>query len=317
MLQSGDAVHTYVVIGQKGSGNFGRVFEVRDNATNEQLALKLFTNPSGDNEARFRAENDHLHTLIDHINIIDPKTRVLDIGGRTFYCMELADISAEEHITPNPLNNLEALQLFKEICEGMKYAHDNDIVHRDLHLGNVLLAISTANQLSPRLTDFGRAKDFSATNLGYIPATIWGVVGTWSPEVFFLIWEDAEINEYIRADIYALGVMLHSLLASSPVPYTAGLINSIATYMKNENVAGNGNIQINSSLDIAERLLHHQAWLGQYDRSNQSNLNVALRQPDPVLEKEVNRIIQKCCAPDYNDRYVNTEELLQDVRTIC
>ncbi len=317
MLQNGESIHHYVVVSPKGNGSFGHVFEVQDTNANETLALKLLTDLSGDNDTRFRAENDHLHTLAAHSNIIDPKTRVLDIGGKTFYCMELADASTQQHITTNPPANGEALLLFKEICEGMKHAHEKRIVHRDLHLGNVLLMVSSTGALSPRLTDFGRAKDFNAATISYVPALVWGAVSIWSPEIFFLIWEDAEIDNYVRSDIYALGIMLHDLLAPDPVLYRVGLINSIATYLSHNNVVGNGGIQIDATVDIATRQQHHRDWLAAYDRSNQNNLNVSLRQPDATLQLEVNRIILKCCATDYNDRYMTVDELLKDVSAIC
>lgn len=317
MLQSGDTVDSYVVVSPKGSGNFGHVFEVTETTSNESMALKLLTNRTGDNEVRFRAENGHLHTLKTHENVIFPKTIVIDTNGHIFYCMELADTSAQLYVTQNTLTNEEALKLFLGICKGMKHAHDKNIVHRDLHLGNVLLNVSGANGLSPKLTDFGMAKDFNATSVSYIPLTVWGAIQYWSPEIFFLIWQDAEVENYIRADIFALGVMLHTLLASDPILYRAGLIASIGTYLKGNNIVGNGGIQIASSLSLPERVRHFNQWHTAYNQANQTNLNVVLRQPDATLETEANRIIQKCCASDYNNRYMNVGELLQEINALC
>jgi serine/threonine protein kinase len=57
----------------------------------------------------------------------------------------------------------EALLIIRQIIEGIKYLHDNDIVHRDVKPENILMT-----DLSPMarvvLTDFGSAKRLNSAN---------------------------------------------------------------------------------------------------------------------------------------------------------
>lgn len=318
MLQPGEVLHTYTIVGPKGDGSYGFVFEASDSVLSESVALKVLSNPGGDNETRFRAENDHLHTLAAHVNIIDPKTRILDMNGRIFYCMELADTNTEDYLISNKLNNEDSLKLFKDIASGLKHAHDNGIVHRDLHLKNILLMTPSVNSVAPKLTDFGMAKDFNGVAISSIPANVWGAVAFRPPEIFFMLWEQAELEKYVLADIYALGMVLHNLLNPRPVAYITGLVDSITTFLYQKNTAVNSvTFQIDPNVDAPTRAQFYGEWLGGYDMTIQDRLNVVLTNPDPQLEKELNRIIQKCCSPDYNSRYTDVGELINDIEALC
>ncbi|MDB5169738.1 MAG: Serine/threonine protein kinase [Candidatus Saccharibacteria bacterium] len=319
MLQTGEVVHHYVVVAPKGDGTYGAVFEVQDTTTNAlNVALKILTATSPIADTRFRAENGHLHTLKGHDSVISPTTHVLDIGGKTFYCMELADTNVDKYISSKALGNDEAIGIFKNVCEGLSHAHNNGIVHRDLHLGNVLLMTADPAQASPRVTDFGMAKDFNGMNISSIPASVWGAVEIRPPEIFFMLWPTAELEEYIRSDIYALGILLHNLFDVRPTAYLFGLINSVVSHLWSKGVLVDGQtFQIDPTVDDVSRKQFYDEWLSIYDRTNQDKLAVTLREPNPALEVEVNRIIQKCCEPDYNDRYMTVDELLTDVSAIC
>lgn len=318
MLRNGEQLHHYVVIGAKGSGSYGHVFEVQDINTNTAVALKVLSGTNPDNDARFRAENSHLHTLIKSLFVIDPKTKVIDFSGKTFYCMELANTNTESYLSSNQLSNEATLKLFKEICNGLKHAHDNGIVHRDLHLKNVLLMIDSSNNISPRLTDFGMAKNFNDISLSSMPLSVWGAVLFRSPEIFFMAWDTAELEKYILADIYSLGIILHILFEARPIAYITGLVGSINNYLWHQGVATNqSTFQIDPNVNSALKKRYYEDWLKKYDYSNQDKLRIILRSPNPSLEQEINRIIQKCCTPDYNKRYANIGELLKDIEAIC
>lgn len=319
MLNPGETLHHYTIVGPKGNGVYGHVFEAQDSSnSNESLALKLLTNNLGDNEARFRAENDHLYTLINEPYVIGPKTRVLNINGRIIYCMELADTNTESFLSANTLTTSQTLNLFKKIAQGLKAAHDNGIVHRDLHLGNILLMTSDPQNPLPKLTDFGMAKDFNGSDMSSIPVQVWGAVGMRPPEIFFMLWDAPDLDKYMLADVYALGILLHCLLNTRPTQYILGLVSSVVDVFTDNNAQYNQNTyQIDPALDIATKKQCYDEWLNNYNRANQDNLRIILSSNDPILEKEINRIIQKCCAVDYNDRYQNVDELIQEVNAIC
>lgn len=72
------------------------------------------------------------------------------------YTMEQADECLYDYLMTNNLTLEEKIRIIKYILNGMKDAHDNSIIHRDLHLGNIL-------RKNDRfvIADFGLAKDLS------------------------------------------------------------------------------------------------------------------------------------------------------------
>jgi serine/threonine-protein kinase len=102
----------------------------------------------------------------------------------------------------------EVIDVTKQICRGLRYAHSKNVIHRDIKPQNVLIDRNNVCLLS----DFGIAKIFESTNL-----TMTGMaVGT--PE--YMSPEQAE-GETLDAqtDIYSLGIVIYEMLTKHP-PFT-------------------------------------------------------------------------------------------------
>lgn len=73
------------------------------------------------------------------------------------YLMEEADSNIFEYLNSQVgISKEEKIKIIYDILSGIKYAHEKDIIHRDLHLGNILKIRDTF-----ALSDFGWSKDIS------------------------------------------------------------------------------------------------------------------------------------------------------------
>jgi hypothetical protein len=112
------------------------------------------------------------------------------------------------------LSTEQRLELFRKVCEAVAHGHENKVIHRDLKPGNILVEPSGV----PKVIDFGVARCVDATPEAMTALTDMGqLIGTvqyMSPEQFSANPADVDV----RADVYALGVILYELLTGKP-PY--------------------------------------------------------------------------------------------------
>jgi serine/threonine-protein kinase len=141
-------------------------------------------------------------------------------GGRHYIVMEycaggtLADLLRRE----GPLTAERVASIGAVVCDALEYAHNHDVVHRDVKPGNVLLTPDGA----VKVADFGIAKAAEAGDI----TTTGAVLGT----VAYLSPEQAQGEEpTARSDLYSLGVVLYELLVGRP-PFREE--THIATAMK-------------------------------------------------------------------------------------
>jgi serine/threonine protein kinase len=117
--------------------------------------------------------------------------------GAAFYSMQHVDGADISALAGQPLSDL--LPAFGLLADALRYAHGKGIVHRDVKASNVLLDHNGA----PYLSDFGVAAAAGQTAGGGTPVAA-------SPQV--ARGEPAQPAD----DIYALGVLLHELIAGVP-----------------------------------------------------------------------------------------------------
>ncbi|KAG2053204.1 kinase-like protein [Suillus hirtellus] len=105
---------------------------------------------------------------------------------------------------------LARMDRLRIITEGLKYLHDNDVIHGDLTSKNVLIAVDG----SPRLADFGVSNIMVESNPAFSFHN--GAVCWAAPELLFP--EDETVPCATKSsDIYALGcIMLEVLYSKTP-----------------------------------------------------------------------------------------------------
>jgi hypothetical protein len=174
------------------------------------VLVKVTALDAGDDDTfvqRFRREIS-ITSELNHPNII----RVHGWGeekGELYYATDLVrGKSLRTKILPGGLLLKDFLHIFKQICEGLGYAHDNGIVHRDVKPENIY--INDHGRVI--ITDFTIAKGFAHVEIT-TSSMAFGTPGYMAPEQL----QGATLDP--RSDQYSLGVVAYELLAGcKPFP---------------------------------------------------------------------------------------------------
>jgi serine/threonine protein kinase/Tol biopolymer transport system component len=209
-LEPGARVGPYELIRPLGSGGMAEVWLARraDGAFKREVALKLpmLNQPRGDLEARFARERDILASL-EHPHIARFYDAGVDPNASPYLAMEFVQgRPLTEWCDAHRLNVAGRLELFMQVLEALQYAHQKQVIHRDLKASNIL--VTEAGQV--RLLDFGVAKLLEADEGDLAPLTsVYGRALTpdyASPELLH-----GELID-TRSDIYSLGILLYEML---------------------------------------------------------------------------------------------------------
>src|SRR5438067_11013518 len=208
-----------------GSGGMSSVYKAHDRLLERDVALKvLHSHFLADEEyvERFRREARAVAQL-SHPNIVT----VIDRGeadGHQFIVFEYVDGENLKELIRRvgPLPVRQAVQLALAVAEGLAFAHEHGLVHRDVKPQNVLLN----GEGETKVTDFGIARSLDVEHGMTQTGTVMGTGDYITPEQASGRPVDA------HTDVYSLGVVLHELLTGE-VPFPGD--NFVAVAMKHIN----------------------------------------------------------------------------------
>ena len=189
-----------------GSGANGQVWLASDERLQRPVAVKVLLPEKVDEISIQRLEREaRAAAAIQHPNVVHVFDYIEDCG-RTLIVMEFVEgetlLDMLGRLKTIALN--EAIELTAQICDGLAAAHKQQLIHRDLKPGNVVV---TDDGIA-KILDFGIAK---RTGHSEVRLTKTGaVVGTphyMAPEQ--LTGENVDA----RADVYAAGLLLYEMLA--------------------------------------------------------------------------------------------------------
>lgn len=206
-------IGAYRIVRELGRGGMGTVYlgERADSQFQMRVGVKVIKRGM-DTDAvlqRFRHERQILAGL-EHPNI----ARLLDGGttgeGVPYFVMEYVDGQPiDEYCRAHRLPIDDRLDLFRQVCAAVAYAHQNLVVHRDIKPSNILVT----SEGVPKLLDFGIAKLLDAEGGDVTVATEFGRQAM-TPQ--YASPEQLRGDRVTTiSDVYALGVLLYELLADA------------------------------------------------------------------------------------------------------
>jgi serine/threonine protein kinase/tetratricopeptide (TPR) repeat protein len=196
----------YLIKEELGRGGMGVVYRAQDTLLERDTAVKVLLSSTLGSQGRARLLREaQAAARLNHPNIIN----IFDAGatdGMSYIVMELLD--GESLFESKPQSLEETLHIVRQVCDALEHAHAHGIIHRDLKPENVIV---TSRGIA-KLTDFGLSRSLSSR--ASQDSTIVGTVYYLAPEQ--ALRQDVDL----RADLYALGVMMYELIAGR-LPFVA------------------------------------------------------------------------------------------------
>ena len=155
-LTTGQSLSFYEILGPLGAGGMGEVYLAKDTRLDREVAIKVLPEHFADDEDRLRRFEREAKTLasLNHTHIAGI-FGIDQVEDTCFLAMELvAGEDLEERLKRGPLAVDEALDVCRQIAEGLEVAHEAGVIHRDLKPANVRITPDGV----VKLLDFGLAK---------------------------------------------------------------------------------------------------------------------------------------------------------------
>jgi tetratricopeptide (TPR) repeat protein len=202
-----------------GSGSAGAVFRARHLKLNRTVAVKVMRSMAQDDAQRIRFEIEaQLVASLQHPAIV----QVYEIGeaeGLPFIAFEYCARGNLAARIVEPWEPRTAAGLMLQLARAVAAAHRGGVVHRDLKPANILFA----SDGTPRIADFGLAKQVHAASTPPSSEAILGTPSYMSPEQA----AGGSAQAGPVADVYSLGAMLYELLSGKPPFHGSSLLDTL------------------------------------------------------------------------------------------
>ena len=195
-----------------GQGGMGVVYRAQHRMLKRPAAVKLIRADFAASDqaiARFEQEVQMSATL-SHWNTV----QIYDYGrtdnGDFFYVMEYLEgkTLAQQLKSDNEMTPEVAVDVVRQICNGLEEAHEKTLVHRDLKPANLFLTQCGSQRNFVKILDFGLATSHARPDLD---RSVSGSPPYMSPEQI-----RGELVDG-RSDIYSIGCVLYECLKGQPL----------------------------------------------------------------------------------------------------
>ena len=208
-----EQIGRYRVLGELGRGAMGVVYRAEDPMLNRTVAIKTILMSSdpmvrAEYEARFRQEAKPAGGL-NHPNLIT----IYDVGREgdmAYMAMELLEgVELRDMMKAGGLELPFVLEILAQVADGLAFAHERGVVHRDVKPGNIMIV----GGRRAKVMDFGVAR-IRASEITTQVGAVLGSPKYMSPEQV----TGGQIDG--RSDVFSIGVILYELAAGAP-PFSA------------------------------------------------------------------------------------------------
>jgi eukaryotic-like serine/threonine-protein kinase len=214
----------YHIISELGRGGMGVVYKAVDPKLERFIAIKCLSDELSTDEitvTRFLREARNVaalnHPHIAQIYLAD------EDDGKPYFVMEYVDgesladkLERDRRLMPE-----QARRIVAECAQALKAAHEENIVHRDIKPGNIMIDRRGRSVL----TDFGIASIVHPDNQPSSSKYIMGTPGYLPPEVMTGSPADH------RGDIFALGAVYYEMLAGKRLVPGSGIEDTARTLL--------------------------------------------------------------------------------------
>uniref|UniRef100_A0A665W635 Serine/threonine-protein kinase PLK n=1 Tax=Echeneis naucrates TaxID=173247 RepID=A0A665W635_ECHNA len=197
-----------------GKGGFAKCYEMTDLSTSKVYAAKIIPHArvSKPHQREKIDREIELHRALHHRHIVHFYHHFED-KENIYILLEYCSRKSLAHILKarKVLTEPEVRYYLRQIVSGLKYLHEQEILHRDLKLGNFFVSES----MDLKVGDFGLAAKLEPA--GNRRKTICGTPNYLSPEVL------NKQGHGCESDIWALGCVMYTMLLGRPPFETTNL----------------------------------------------------------------------------------------------
>ena len=193
-------INQYVLLEEIGRGSHGIVYKAyNEERPHKNLALKIIDDTRNIDSLLVEPE---LLSRLNHPNIINLEDYFLHAGKLVLVTEYINGIDLQSYLEQRGRLTVEEIKVFlTQMADALAHAHANNIIHRDIKLGNILV---TGNDHNRRfvLVDFGISRMAEGIQ------TVRRIAGTY----YYMAPEQLRGRPCEKSDLWALGVCAYTML---------------------------------------------------------------------------------------------------------
>lgn len=243
----GTRISHYNILEKIGAGGMGVVYKAQDIRLGRLVALK-FLPPgldAGDEEKQRFVIEAQATSSLDHPNICTVYEIDETENGQMFIVLAYyTGETLKSRIEKGALAIREAVEIARQIAQGLAKAHEQGIVHRDIKPANIMI---TPQEIA-KILDFGLAKLAGGSHITRSHTTL-GTLAYMAPEQA----RGDETDQ--RADIWSIGVLLYEMITGR-LPFPAASELALLYAINNEEPAPASQVRPEAGLRLDAIISH-------------------------------------------------------------